>query len=113
MHLLQDRVDFEPRFVTWSCPYCSDDFKGGECYGDGKYCAPNHERSAFTKIVGRTIIDEDLRQYCLHANLKAKGQEALWWDYVKYVHQECYDLIDQSCSRLGHKFIGEKLEETL
>lgn len=61
MHELDGRVDFEPRFVTWACPYCSDDYKSEECFGDGKYCAPNHERSSYSNIYGRDIISEDLR----------------------------------------------------
>ena len=61
VHLLEDRVDFEPRFVTWACPYCSDDYKAEECFGNGKYCAPNHERSSYSNVYGRDIISEDLR----------------------------------------------------
>lgn len=90
---LQSRVDFEPRFVTWECKYCSDDYKAEECFGDGKYCAPNHERSSYSNIYGRDIISEDLRQHCLHTSLKAQGKESLWWDYIKFVHQECFDFI--------------------
>lgn len=85
-HELADRIEFEPRFVTWACEYCTDDYKAEECFGDGKYCAPNHERSSYSNIYGRDIISEDLRQHCLHESLKAKGDEALWWDYIKFVH---------------------------
>jgi hypothetical protein len=35
IHELGDRVDFEPRYVTWACPYCADDYKSEECFGDG------------------------------------------------------------------------------
>jgi len=71
MHELEGRVDFEPRFVTWECKFCADDYKAEECFGDGKYCAPNHERSTYSNVYGRDIISEDLRQHCLHTSLKA------------------------------------------
>ena len=73
MHELEDRVEFEPRYVTWACSYCSDEYKAEECYGNGLYCAPNHERSSYSNIYGRDIISEDLRQHCLHEQLKAQG----------------------------------------
>jgi hypothetical protein len=41
MYRLQSYLNFVPRFVTWACPMCTDDFKKSECFGDGKYCAPN------------------------------------------------------------------------
>ena len=82
MHQLEGRVDFEPRYVTWACPYCSDDYKSEECFGNGQYCAPNHERSSYSNIFGREIISEDLRQHCLHKSLKEQGKESLWWDYI-------------------------------
>lgn len=82
-----------PRFVTWGCPVCTDDFKKEECYADGAYCAPNHVKDDFNRVKGRDIIAEDLRQTCLHTNLKAAGEEAKWWDYIKEVHSECFGFI--------------------
>jgi hypothetical protein len=60
-HELEGRIDFEPRYVTWPCNYCDDEYKAQECFGDGKYCAPNNERSSFSNVFGRDIIEEDLR----------------------------------------------------
>lgn len=60
-HELKDRIEFEPRFVTWACDFCADDYKAEECFGNGKYCAPNHERSSYSNVYGRDIISEDLR----------------------------------------------------
>ena len=113
IHQLEDRVDFEPRFVTWACPFCSDDYKAEECFGDGKYCAPNHDRSTYSNIYGRDIISEDLRQHCLHNALKDQGKESLWWDYIKFVHSECFGFISGQCSRMGHKKINMKYQDTV
>jgi hypothetical protein len=60
MSRLQSYLDFNPRFVSWSCPMCFDDFKQSECFGEGKYCAPN-SNSFFSNVKGRDIIIEDLR----------------------------------------------------
>lgn len=103
MHELEGRVEFEPRYVTWECTFCADEYKADECFGNGTYCAPNHERSAYSNVRGSDIIREDLRQHCLHTNLKAQDKETLWWDYIKFVHQECFDFISGQCSKIGHK----------
>ena len=86
MHLLQDYVDFTPRFVTWGCPMCTENFKTEECFGNGKYCAPNHAKTFSNYVLGREIILEDLRQSCLHSRLKGQWRESIWWDYMKFVH---------------------------
>lgn len=114
---LQYWVDFTPRFVTWACPSCTDDFKKEECFGNGAYCAPNHGKSFTQNIKGKDIIMEDLRQSCLHNQLKhntesSTGSEWVWWDYMKYVHQECFDFITKECSEEAHKDIGVDFHET-
>ena len=67
MTLVQEEVSFEPKFVTWACPYCDSDYKRKECVSDGKYCAMNHRG---TNVQGKDIIMEDLREYCLYKMLK-------------------------------------------
>lgn len=44
---LQGYMDFHPRYVTWGCPSCGAEYTKDECFSDGAYCAPNHEKSAF------------------------------------------------------------------
>lgn len=100
MYRLSDYVDFKPRFVTWSCPMCTDAFKMTECFGDGKYCAPN--TNMLSNRQGRDIILEDLRETCLHKMLYDGWRENVWWDYMKYVHQNCYDYISEDCSKTAH-----------
>jgi len=113
VHRLEDNISFTPRFVTWACPLCTDDFKEKECLSDGKYCAPNHGYSMFSMEKGVEIMKEDLRQSCLHKKLKAEGREAVWWDYAKYTHQECYGFISLQCSKDGHKKVGEDFDTTM
>lgn len=79
----EDDVQFKPRIVTWSCPYCDNDFKRKECVSDGKYCAMNHISQ---NQQGKDIIYEDLREICLYNILERKGQTKLWWDYMENVH---------------------------
>lgn len=64
-HPLNGYINFTPRFVTWGCPACATDFKKDECFGNGKYCAPNHSKDS-QYVLGKNIILEDLRQICLH-----------------------------------------------
>jgi hypothetical protein len=65
---------------------CFDDFKISECFGAGKYCAPN-SNSFFSNVKGKDIIIEDLRQTCLHQKLKSEERESVWWDYMRDVHR--------------------------
>ena len=37
----------------------------------------------------------------------------MWWDYMKYVHQECFEYISPECSQDAHKRIGEDYERTM
>lgn len=101
-HELAGSVYFTPRFVTWGCPACTQEFKKEECFGNGKYCAPNHNKSTDMFVEGKDIIMEDLRQTCLHKQLVYDGVEPLWWDYMKYAHQECYNFISEDCSKDAH-----------
>ena len=54
-------MQFTPKVVTWACPSCQNEFKKDECFGNGKYCAPNHNKNTESFILGKNIIMEDLR----------------------------------------------------
>jgi hypothetical protein len=111
---LQDYVTFKPRFVTWGCPMCTDDFKKNECFGDGKYCSPNGQQTMLSSYVkGKDIIIEDLREICLHSRLAEHGKESLWWDYMRAVHSQCFDFITSECSENAHALIGESYKLTM
>jgi len=105
-HGFEGYVNFTPRFVTWACPNCEGQFVKEECMSEGKYCAPNHARTQFMNVMGKDILNEDLRQSCLHQNLSKKNQQSKWFDYIKEVHAECFDFITEACSRNAHERLG-------
>lgn len=95
-----DKVLMTPHYVFWKCVYCEEQYLKNDCYGEGKYCAvePSNE-----DIKGREIILEDLRQKCLyHEVYEKQNNRKLWWDYMKYVHTNCYDVINEDCSKNAH-----------
>jgi len=108
---LEGYIDFHPRYVTWSCPACTADYKREECFSDGAFCAPNHEKSQFNNIKGTEIILENLRETCLHMILSEKGKEKNWWYYMKDAHMECPNFISKQCSRIGIEMIGQDFNE--
>ena len=57
-------------------------------------------------ILGRNILNEDLRQSCLHQNLSKRGMQHKWFDYIKEVHAECFDFISEQCSKNAHETLG-------
>lgn len=103
---LQGYMDFHPRYVTWACPACATDFKREECFNDGAFCAPNHEKSQFNNVKGTSIILENLRETCLHRQLVAADKEGDWWAYMKKAHMECPNFISKQCSKLAMDMIG-------
>ena len=60
-HELGTYMYFKPKVVTWACPGCDRDFMRDECFGAGKYCAPNHSKNTDEYALGKDIILEDLR----------------------------------------------------
>ena len=70
---LTNRINWEPRFVTWSCPMCPDDYKEQNCISDGKYCSMKKNENL--KISGVELLHEDLRQYCLYSLTKDANVE--------------------------------------
>lgn len=105
-----EKVLMTPRYVFWKCTYCEDEYLKNDCYGGGRYCAvePSNE-----DIKGREIILEDLREKCLYRKTyNDLNQRKLWWDYMTYVHQNCYNVINEDCSRRGHERLGLDFQET-
>lgn len=94
------KVLMTPRYVFWKCTFCEEEYLQNDCYGGGKYCAvePSNE-----SIKGRDIVLEDLREKCLYLKTyKDPSTRYLWWAYMKYVHENCYDVINQECSERAH-----------
>lgn len=119
---LADIINWEPRFVTWSCSTCPDDYKQENCLSDGKYCSMRKSKNL--KISGSELLHEDLRQYCLYSltkdfkldsmiddesNLfgfsikqllekKALPPQALYFEYLKRAHELFKDRITEEDS---------------
>jgi hypothetical protein len=87
-----EKVLMTPRYVFWKCTFCEPEYLANDCYGGGRYCAvePSNEN-----IKGREIIEEDLREKCLYQRTYEKeATRSVWWKYMAYVHQNCYNVIN-------------------
>ena len=49
----------------------------------------------------------------MHTALKNEGKEYLWWDYVKFVHSQCFEYIGELCSKDGHREIKRSYSDTM
>lgn len=106
---LESKVLLEPHFAFWTCEKCDKAVLERDCYGNGAYCAINEKNLNTT---GRDILDEDIRQACLHKILLEKKKEALWWDYVAEFHQECYNEVTKECSKNAHTWLKLNWKDT-
>jgi len=97
-----DQVLMTPRFVFWECKDCDTEFREHNCFGGGKYCA---QETGNEYIKGAEIVLEDLRQMCIYK--QAYGGETydrgLFWDYVKEIHEECNQAVNEDCSEIAHQ----------
>ena len=106
----QDKVLMTPHFVFWKCTFCEDEYLANDCFSGGKYCAvePSNEN-----IKGREIILEDLREKCLYRKTYSDEKTRYqWWGYMQFVHQNCYNVINEDCSRRAHDRLGLDFTET-
>jgi hypothetical protein len=47
---------------------------------------------------------EDLRQMCVYKHAYGEANDRrLFFDYIKTVHQECDNRLNEDCSRYAHK----------
>ena len=58
---------------------------------------------------------EDLRQMCIYRQVYHKGANGRqkFWDYIKKVHDECEEGINEDCSKYGHKEVDVDWERTM
>ena len=64
-------------------------------------------------IKGREIIDEDLREKCIYEKSYSDDSTRYqWWAYMQFVHQNCYNVINEDCSRRAHERLGLNFQET-
>lgn len=105
-----NKVLMTPHYVFWKCNFCEEEYLKNDCFGGGKYCAvePSNEN-----IKGRDIILEDLREKCLYKKAyQSPGTRYVWWSYMEYVHQNCYNVINEECSSRAHQRLGLDFDET-
>ena len=53
---------------------------------------------------GKDVLLENLREICLFNSLP--HFKLTWWDYMKYVHKECYRAITEECSENAFKSLS-------
>lgn len=105
-----DKVLMTPRFVFWQCQDCDKDFLEKHCFSNGKYCALD---SGNSKLSGREIVLEDLRQMCVYEKAYANERtRQMFWDYIKNIHEECNNNLNEDCSRFAHKEIQLEWDST-
>lgn len=75
-----------PHFAFWTCEDCDDTILERDCYGNGRYCAINENN---VNTTGKDILNEDLRQKCIHEKYVKEKKESVWWDYIKSFHSIC------------------------
>ena len=61
---------------------------------------------------GREILDEDLREHCLHQKVKADHTSYKWWDYMSYINANC-TVLNAECSKEAHNWVNEDYFTTL
>jgi len=100
------QVLMTPRFVFWECYDCDDEFLAKHCFGGGKYCATD---SGTSLLSGQEIVMEDLRQMCIYEKYywEVASKRHVFWDYIKAVHSECDNKLNEDCSQFAHKAIKE------
>jgi len=93
-----------PHHVYWTCGKdCDAEYLKTNCYGGGKYCAMEPSNTA---IQGREIIQEDLRQKCLWLKQTLAGNQTQWFQYIQRIHETCYSVINEDCSRRAHQHLN-------
>jgi pentatricopeptide repeat domain-containing protein 1 len=57
-----------------------------QCTNRGRYCLPSPESDT---VIGKDLVQEDLRQMCVHRWATAQKQAGLWWRYIVQLGDEC------------------------
>ena len=104
-------IDFEPKFVHWSCPQCDSDFKRQNCLSDGKYCAMNHDSNSdeIETQDGKDVVMENLRQLCVYKAASEESTYSKFFLYVKQIHELCGSRITDSCHQKSVTYINHPI----
>jgi pentatricopeptide repeat domain-containing protein 1 len=57
-----------------------------QCTNRGRYCLASPDSETVT---GKDLVQEDLRQMCVHRWATAQNQAGLWWRYIVKLGEEC------------------------
>lgn len=84
-------MNFTPHYLIWTCPFFYRDTEEckSQCIRQGRYCAPDPDGSIIEGYSGAQVVEENLRQLCIHKLATAKGRPWLWWDYSTTFAQHC------------------------
>jgi len=117
---------FNPHYLTWKCagdiqlfPNCAYD-----CINNGRYCSPGFrllkdenvnpndvplDDDDYLIYRGADIVQENLRQLCVHHVAEEMAQPWLWWDYASIFAERCTmksGSFGESCSKSVSSAIG-------
>ncbi|GLD94028.1 hypothetical protein PINS_up002639 [Pythium insidiosum] len=78
---------------AWGCSLDHADDRPSHCPQlcilNETYCAYDPDRNNTIGLDGRDVLEEDVRQLCLHRALSDANRSAEFWDYVVEFHQRC------------------------
>eukprot|EP00937_MAST-01D_sp_MAST-1D-sp2_P001616 g1616.t1 len=102
--IVVDGDDFKCQQKCKSNPSCTATgyLCGLQCTNNGQYCAPDPEKDLESGMDGSDVVQENVRQMCIHRVLTAASQATgvpqtyRWWDYVV--------LFDELCSHADRSF---------
>ena len=117
---------FNPHYLTWRCagdvqlfPNCMYD-----CINNGRYCSPGFrllkdedldpnevplDDNDYLIYRGADIVQENLRQLCVHRVAVGMAQPWLWWDYASLFAERCTmkgGSFGETCSRSVMSAVG-------
>ena len=81
---VEDHLDWEPRFPTYSCPECQSNYKHENCLGDGRYCVMETFPAKNDDFKPKQILMENLRQLCMQ---KHTGKHRMQHKFFKYLRE--------------------------
>lgn len=107
---------FTPRYITWYCPEAFILTKQckSQCINHGRYCAPDPDQDFSEGYEGKDVVNENLRQLCVHKVANESSNPWVWWDYVTDFHIRCPmkdKKYNQECAEDVMKSLALSVEE--
>lgn len=103
---------FNPHYITWYCPgaFILTKQCKSQCINRGRYCAPDPDQDFSVGYEGKDVVNENLRQLCVHRVANESGRSWVSWDYVTDFHIRCPmkdKKYNQECAEEVIKSLGE------